>query len=52
MCYAVRCSVCGKVGWAGCGEHVEEVMKDVAASQRCTCRDRNASAERRAARQL
>lgn len=37
MCRAVRCKTCGKTTWAGCGQHIERVMKDVAASARCRC---------------
>jgi hypothetical protein len=37
MCYAVRCPVCGNTGWEGCGQHVDEVMRGVPPSQRCTC---------------
>lgn len=35
MCRATRCTTCGKTTWAGCGQHVDQVMKDVPASQRC-----------------
>lgn len=35
MCHAVKCNVCGKITWAGCGQHVDEVMRDVPAPQRC-----------------
>ncbi len=35
MCRAVTCSKCGKTTWAGCGQHVDQVMADVPASQRC-----------------
>ena len=38
MCYPVRCPDCGKTGWDGCGQHVDEVMRSVPVSQRCTCR--------------
>ncbi|HYO00868.1 MAG TPA: hypothetical protein VET27_02790 [Mycobacterium sp.] len=37
MCYPQRCPTCGKTGWAGCGQHVDDVMHSVPASQRCTC---------------
>ena len=37
MCYPVRCANCGTTGWAGCGEHADEVMRSVPASQRCCC---------------
>jgi hypothetical protein len=35
MCRAVTCRVCGKVSWAGCGQHVERVLADVAPEDRC-----------------
>ena len=37
MCYPEKCPHCGKTGWAGCGQHVDDVMKSVPAAQRCTC---------------
>lgn len=42
MCRAVTCRKCGKTTWAGCGQHVDQVMRGVAASDRCTC-DKTAS---------
>lgn len=35
MCYAVKCQVCGKTTWAGCGQHIADVRRSVAASQWC-----------------
>ena len=35
MCRAVKCRTCGKTTWAGCGQHVQQVMRGVPASQRC-----------------
>lgn len=35
MCRAVTCKECGKTTWAGCGEHVEQVMSGVPSSDRC-----------------
>lgn len=35
MCRAVNCRVCGKQTWAGCGEHVDEVMRGAPPAQRC-----------------
>jgi hypothetical protein len=35
MCYAVTCKKCGKATWAGCGQHVDQVMRSVPRSQRC-----------------
>ena len=37
MCYPVRCGRCGKITWAGCGQHSDTVMRSVPVSQRCTC---------------
>jgi hypothetical protein len=35
MCSAVTCRTCGKTTWAGCGQHVDQVMRRVPADQRC-----------------
>ncbi|TQM91077.1 hypothetical protein FB476_2800 [Ornithinimicrobium humiphilum] len=35
MCRPTTCRSCGKTTWAGCGQHVDEVMKNVPAGQRC-----------------
>jgi hypothetical protein len=35
MCRAVVCSTCKKTTWAGCGQHVDQVMAGVAKSDRC-----------------
>lgn len=35
MCRAVTCRKCGKTTWAGCGQHVKQVLAGVSASQRC-----------------
>lgn len=35
MCRRVRCRTCGKTTWAGCGRHVDEVMRGVPAAERC-----------------
>jgi hypothetical protein len=39
MCRAVRCGQCGKIGWAGCGAHVEQVLAGVPEEERCKCRE-------------
>lgn len=36
MCRAVTCKTCGKATWAGCGQHVDHVMRGVPAGQRCS----------------
>ena len=35
MCRPANCRTCGKTTWAGCGEHVDQVMRGVPASDRC-----------------
>ncbi|HET7326852.1 MAG TPA: hypothetical protein VFJ14_06135 [Nocardioidaceae bacterium] len=35
MCRAVTCRTCGKTTWAGCGQHVQQVMRPVPAADRC-----------------
>ncbi|MGQ0632264.1 MAG: hypothetical protein ACT4P1_14675 [Sporichthyaceae bacterium] len=34
MCKPVNCD-CGKTTWAGCGEHIDAVKRQVAADQWC-----------------
>ncbi|MFD1053426.1 hypothetical protein [Terrabacter terrigena] len=35
MCRPATCSTCGKTTWAGCGQHVDQVMARVAPGDRC-----------------
>ncbi len=42
MCYPVPCGKCGKTTWDGCGLHVDEVMANVPAAERCTCTEQSA----------
>ena len=35
MCRAATCRTCGKTTWAGCGQHIDQVMRNVPADQRC-----------------
>ncbi len=35
MCRQVTCRKCGKPTWAGCGQHVDQVMAGVPKAQRC-----------------
>ena len=37
MCRPANCRQCGKVTWAGCGQHVDQVMAGVPRQQQCTC---------------
>lgn len=39
MCMPVRCEICGKTTWAGCGEHIDEVRATVPAEQWCDGHD-------------
>ncbi len=43
MCRAVKCKTCGKTTWAGCGQHVDQVMRSVPAEQRCPGHSRPAT---------
>jgi hypothetical protein len=36
MCRPVTCKKCGKTTWAGCGQHVNQVLAGVPVSQRCS----------------
>lgn len=38
MCRRVVCKKCGKPSWVGCGAHIESVLGDVPADQRCKCK--------------
>ncbi|EPH04714.1 hypothetical protein HMPREF1485_00680 [Propionibacterium sp. HGH0353] len=35
MCRPIRCDVCGKTTWAGCGQHIDQVKAQVPPSQWC-----------------
>ena len=35
MCRPATCTTCGKTTWAGCGNHVDQVMAGVPQAQRC-----------------
>lgn len=39
MCRAVTCQQCGRTTWAGCGQHVDDVMRAVPPSNRCPGHD-------------
>lgn len=39
MCRAVTCKKCGKTTWAGCGQHVQQVMARIPATKRCAGHD-------------
>ncbi len=35
MCYAIKCKVCGKTTWSGCGLHISSVKQNVPEDQWC-----------------
>lgn len=39
MCQRVTCNKCNRPTFAGCGMHVESVLRDVPKDQRCKCRE-------------
>ena len=39
MCRPVNCKTCGKTTWAGCGQHIDEVKRNVPADQWCPGHD-------------
>lgn len=39
MCRRVNCTTCGRPTFAGCGAHVEQVLADVPATERCRCQE-------------
>ncbi len=43
MCQRVSCPSCNKPSYVGCGRHVEQVLSDVPAEQRCRCREERAA---------
>lgn len=39
MCRRVECRKCKRPTFAGCGAHVEQVLRDVPREERCRCRE-------------
>lgn len=37
MCSPATCRQCDKATYRGCGQHVDQVLRGVPASGRCTC---------------
>ena len=35
MCRSATCKKCNKTTWAGCGQHVDQVMRGVPRADRC-----------------
>jgi len=44
MCRAVTCTSCQKTTWAGCGQHVDDVMRNVKKADRCAGHENEAPA--------
>ena len=49
MCQRVQCSQCNKPTYAGCGQHIEQVLGSVKPADRCHCREDKAKAKAAAA---
>ncbi|MDI2098307.1 hypothetical protein [Ruicaihuangia caeni] len=45
MCRATKCNTCGKTTWTGCGEHIQDVKRQVPASQWCNGQHSRAEVE-------
>ena len=39
MCSPATCRKCSKTTWAGCGQHVDQVMRHVPKAQQCDCHE-------------
>jgi hypothetical protein len=37
MCSRTMCKKCRKATWKGCGNHIEQALKGVPMSERCSC---------------
>jgi hypothetical protein len=46
MCRQTTCRTCHKTTWAGCGQHVQQVMGPVPTGQRCSCTDADRAEQR------
>jgi hypothetical protein len=44
MCRRIDCPKCGKPTFAGCGQHVEQVLGNVPKDQRCKCSEEKPAA--------
>ena len=42
MCRASTCKKCGKTTWAGCGQHIDQVLARVPRADRCAGHPREA----------
>ncbi|WP_354637914.1 hypothetical protein [Kitasatospora camelliae] len=37
MCRRTTCRTCGKYTYAGCGQHVDQVLAGIPKADRCSC---------------
>ncbi|HET7280500.1 MAG TPA: hypothetical protein VFJ22_20690 [Dermatophilaceae bacterium] len=44
MCRPATCKTCGKTTWAGCGQHVDQVMRGVPTTARCQGHEKDVNA--------
>ncbi len=51
MCSPVKCRVCGKTTWAGCGQHIASVKARVPAGEWCNGKHSQAEIDEAAANQ-
>ena len=35
MCHETKCSTCKKSSWAGCGQHLESIFRNIPVEKRC-----------------
>ena len=35
MCYQIKCNVCNKTAWGGCGKHLDKIKREVSINDRC-----------------
>lgn len=38
MCYVLKCNKCKLFTWAGCGNHIDNIKKQVLEKDRCKCK--------------
>lgn len=48
MCRRIQCERCKKPTFAGCGKHVDQVLRNVPEDARCHCRELDAAAAQQA----
>ncbi len=52
MCFPIKCRVCGKTTWGGCGEHIDAVRTATAPDQWCPGHDEDRISNRAPAQRL